>query len=355
MISIIIPVYNTKKELIERCINSILRSEFDDFEIIIVNDGSKKECSNYIEKLKNIDKRIQVFHQKNQGVSAARNNGIRFSKGDYIAFVDADDEVNNRYLTQALNYLIENDLDIIIGGLKYKYAKYSKEYRAKFDNHEKLKTYDVNKKMDLLCHLIEDKATPDIYELENCRHGAVYAKLYRKSILEKISFNEQLFRFEDKIFNIDAFIKAKRIGVIDDVWYTYYQYSDSSIHKSDLRIIENNCSIMHVIQNKMQNLKKIKSTIYRYYLFLVYDSFRGNLNIIYKWKAVEKFNEKMRKWINDDLWNEVIKEIEVDDLQNYQAKLLKSIGQKSIFLLWLNVIYVAVANLIKGRVLKLKN
>ncbi len=89
-VSVIIPVYNVKPYL-ERCVNSVLRQTYKDLEIILVDDGSTDGSSTLCDQITTIDQRIRVIHQKNQGVSAARNTGIREATGEYIIFMDSDD------------------------------------------------------------------------------------------------------------------------------------------------------------------------------------------------------------------------------------------------------------------------
>ena len=96
-ISIVVPVYNVEKYL-ERCIDSILAQTFTDFELLLINDGSKDSsgliCDKYTEK----DSRIRVFHKENEGVSRARNLGISNARGRWLCFIDSDDWVDKEYL-----------------------------------------------------------------------------------------------------------------------------------------------------------------------------------------------------------------------------------------------------------------
>lgn len=102
MISVVIPLYNKEKQ-IKRTLQSVLTQTFQDFEIVIVNDGSTDNSVIEVEKLK--DPRIRLVHQKNAGVSAARNKGIEEAKYELIAFLDADDEWQSEYLAHNMNYI----------------------------------------------------------------------------------------------------------------------------------------------------------------------------------------------------------------------------------------------------------
>ena len=110
-VTVIVPVYNVEQYL-RRCIDSILAQTFGDLELILVDDGSADSsgviCDAYAEK----DSRVKVIHQKNSGVSAARNTGLDAAEGEYIAFVDSDDHVDPDYLAA----LLQTKADLVICG-----------------------------------------------------------------------------------------------------------------------------------------------------------------------------------------------------------------------------------------------
>ena len=113
LVSIIVPVYK-KKDTIQRCINSICKQSYNNIEIILIDDGCPDGCGEVCDKLAENDDRIVVYHQKNQGVSVARNNGVSYSKGEYISFVDADDVLENDFIIKLLN-CFKADVDIVVG------------------------------------------------------------------------------------------------------------------------------------------------------------------------------------------------------------------------------------------------
>ena len=118
-ISVIVPVYNTEKYLY-RCIDSILAQTFTDFELLLINDGSKdnsgKICDEYAAK----DSRIKSVHIPNSGANNARLKGIQESIGEYVMFVDSDDVVSNNYFQLFYNEIYESDVDVVIRTEKYK-------------------------------------------------------------------------------------------------------------------------------------------------------------------------------------------------------------------------------------------
>lgn len=111
LISIIIPVYKVEK-YIHECLDSVLEQSYKNLEIILIDDGSPDNCPKICEDYAKNDKRIIVIHQKNQGLSAARNTGIKNSKGEYLAFVDSDDIVNPNYISYLHEALNDNCSEI---------------------------------------------------------------------------------------------------------------------------------------------------------------------------------------------------------------------------------------------------
>ena len=100
-VSIIIPIYNTEKYL-PKCLDSVLNQTYHNLEIILVDDGSSDNSGKIADESTKKDKRITVLHQKNQGQSSARNNGVKKSTGDYISFIDSDDTISKTFIDSLL-------------------------------------------------------------------------------------------------------------------------------------------------------------------------------------------------------------------------------------------------------------
>ena len=113
MISIILPVYNVEK-YIDACMESLLKQTMEEFELIVVNDGSTDKSGEKCIEWSKKDSRIRLIEQKNQGLSAARNSGLEIAKGEYIAFVDSDDTVENNYLQVLYDNAVKNDAQVSV-------------------------------------------------------------------------------------------------------------------------------------------------------------------------------------------------------------------------------------------------
>lgn len=207
--SVIIPVYNVENN-IRRCIESVLSQSFIDFELILVDDGSSDGsgviCEEYAEK----DERIIVIHQKNQGVSAARNEGMKKATGKYIVFIDADDFVDKDILKR----LNQSDADLVLVGFS--------DY---FENGG-VKTFLDGEE----CWQID--SDEGIIRFLNMKSSVfVWGKRYKKSVIDEynIRFRHNMKFSEDIIFNNDYILKANTIVNIKWSGYYHCQYKSETL------------------------------------------------------------------------------------------------------------------------------
>ncbi len=204
-VSVIIPVYNSEKYL-NRCIDSVLAQTFTDFELILINDGSKDNSGNICDDYVNKDKRVSVIHKENGGVSSARNLGITKASGKYIMFVDSDDWLETDAIENL--YTKANDCDLILGGFHIlgalRNAKHSMPEKL-IEGKQIVQTY-----IDLF-H--KDKLLVDV----SC------SKLFKRDIIEKhdIRFDTTMKLSEDTKFNIDFIKNSENISIVDKIIYNY--------------------------------------------------------------------------------------------------------------------------------------
>lgn len=205
MISIIVPVFKAERT-ISRCIDSVIAQKYQDWELILVDDGSpdnSREICNYYALN---DSRIQVFHQSNKGVSSARNMGLSLSKGDSICFVDSDDYVGPLYLFEMAEAAKCNNSEIVIQGL------------SEVDNNGNI----INDEhFDSQCILVEDVYDSLLDQL--LRHNGPYCKLFRLSIIKEfhLQFPEHLCYGEDRIFYCEYLLHCKSISFLSCQEYYY--------------------------------------------------------------------------------------------------------------------------------------
>ena len=212
LISVIIPVYNVEQHL-EKCLDSIVKQTFRDMEIICVNDGSTDKCAEILEKFAAQDKRFKVITQQNQGLSAARNNGLAIATAKHIAYVDSDDFVHPKFLETLYKAAIENDADI--AGCNF------------------CKIYNEDTLPDL-AEVQSKKYQPALNVLMNRRnfiHFNVWNKLYKQELINDIPFINGIY-FEDWVYNCCVFAKAHNFVWINEKLYGY-RISDNSIMRSN--------------------------------------------------------------------------------------------------------------------------
>jgi len=207
-ISIVVPVYNVEKYL-ERCVQSILYQTFSNFELLLVNDGSLDKSGKICDEWAKRDIRIHVFHQRNMGLSDARNTGISHSIGDLITFIDSDDYVSSNYLADLYNMLpAKNDCfrGLIIEGFR------------RFWPDEKYQD----------CHLPELYLFPnDFYKiLTDLIHSDIlyaWAKLYSNILIKNnnLKFVSGVSGLEDMLFVLDYVLCADHIAICDRINYMY--------------------------------------------------------------------------------------------------------------------------------------
>ena len=231
MISIIVPVYNVE-EYLEECLESIRKQTYQDIEVILVNDGSTDGSQAICERYCQMDKRFRLINQKNQGQSVARNRGVKESLGEYIMFVDSDDVVSLGLLEQLMKYMSDG-IDIV----------------------------ECNITEDIHCLNSEGKeigvkeldSNEALYQCFN--HGVSWspvAKLYRREIVEKVPFLENLI-YEDFYTGIVSLKYIHKMRKINYIGY-YYRYHTSSTMNQ--KYSEKNLDIFKVGEKLLEEFRE---------------------------------------------------------------------------------------------------
>lgn len=242
LVSIIVPVYNTEK-YIRQCLDSILNQTYQNFECLLINDGSSDNsadiCREYVAK----DTRFRYFEKENGGVSSARNLGIECSGGAYITFIDSDDWVDSDYLEVLYSALIEEQADIAVST----YKKFNISDNCWYFHSFQVK-YD--RKVFTNIELIDELVDLDSFDFS---YRFVSGKLVNKTSLKKIRFNELTTLGEDMEFWFKLYLISARIVYVNRDSYIY-RVSDCSRHVS---------------------LEKFRSDLQQYLNFLTFLSIKG--------------------------------------------------------------------------------
>ena len=194
-ISVIIPVYNAE-DFIGQCVQSVLNQSFSDFELLLINDGSKDGSGAICDSYELKDSRVKVFHKENGGVSTARNLGLENATGDWVVFVDSDDTLKRDFLKEILRPTIANNkVGLVIQGIE----QFKGENRSFLDPG---------------AGLVKADEAIEIFETHNLNDmGYVAAKLYSNGIIKKnnLSFKIGLSNAEDLSFLLNYVPKAGMI------------------------------------------------------------------------------------------------------------------------------------------------
>lgn len=221
LLSVIIPVYNVAPFL-DDCLNSITSQGFSDMEIICVDDGSTDDCSFILDKWAKKDNRLRVIHQQNQGLSSARNTGLRFARGKYLSFVDSDDLVRKDIYTASIPLMLKNQLDVLL----FSFETFPERKLFPIG----LPTYDV---MD--CYQVF--SANDFIQTNNILCFS-WRFLFKTSVIadNNLLFDEKVRIGEDMIFNIEVLCHSKRIMAIDAPLYLYRKDNTNSLMSQEYKL-----------------------------------------------------------------------------------------------------------------------
>lgn len=264
-ISIIVPVYNAEAN-IEKCINSILNQTYQDFELILINDGSKDNSLKVIKKYETNSK-IKIIDQKNHGVAYTRNLGVKKASGKYIMFIDNDDYIDNDYLERHINLVENKDVDLVISGYR----------RVNVDNKI----------------LFEEK-------LENTYWSryivtAPWAKIYRKDFL--VENNVEFLSYgigEDVYFNLVLYSYNPRIFITNYVGYNWY-FNTKSVSNTSQKGLNKDVDILVLLNKIIEKYDELNEYVcyylIRYYIwYLLFSGRKANrYDFILEYKRIKQW------------------------------------------------------------------
>lgn len=286
LVSVVVPCYNAKHH-IKKCIKSIQNQTYKNIEIVCVNDGSTDGTDVILDHLSTNDARVKVIHNANQGVSATRNCGLENSKGEYIQFVDSDDEILSNVIEKTVNAIIQDDSDMVFFG-----------YRRS-DN------------VDIHVPYTGCKSTTDVikdfYEIYS---GGVFNqpwnKLYKKSLITHL-FDDEMSIAEDAVFNMHYISNTKKISFLDELGYYYMvgnpnslsvKYNEKGLESEEKKII----AINNLLEEyeAIENLPRLNKLHEQDFLRCVHDFVYASG----KGKSIIK--KEIIAWINSDIWKSVL-------------------------------------------------
>jgi len=332
MIDIIVPVYNTKKDLLERCLASLHNQTYQDYLITIVDDGSNEDTKLLLKKYETKNKIQVIFKEVNQGVSAARNTGMEETSAEFVTFVDADDTVKPNFLQNAMRTYKNTGADIVIGCLEYISGSCITPHIL--NTCEKYSVYTEKDILDLLENLLTNKGTSSHRELEDFLDGAPVAKLYKRNIISSIKFPEGISVYEDILFNFMVFSKAKKVVITDEIWYTYYQYEISAIHGFNASLLNSYLNSLPFICNGMRTYKMLEDSLSYFFLVETKTLLRN-----YFYYSIKNKRRKMKNCFDNEKCRAILQCVSIKTLSRNDRFIYKLIFNRNyrtlICILWI--------------------
>lgn len=258
-ISIIVPVYKVEQYL-DRCVESILKQTFTDFELILVDDGSPDNCPKMCDEWAKKDSRIKVIHKKNGGLSSARNAGLDVARGKYIGFVDSDDWIAPDMYMYLINLIKRYNADV---------SECSMFYPSQYE----LCSDSAKEKVQILD---QEKALKDFFRiLRKDINYIVCNKLYKKPLIQDIRFPNGMI-FEDIDFNFKVYTRLNLLVVSNSRKYYYYKnpngISRNAFRKKDFELID--------VWDKI--VMKSSEVIPKFHNYALYNRYRADFGLLCK-------------------------------------------------------------------------
>jgi glycosyltransferase involved in cell wall biosynthesis len=300
-VSIIVPVYNVEIYL-KKCIESILNQTLNEIEIILINDGSTDNSIEVLKKYERKDKRIIIIDKENEGVSKARNDGLKIANGKYIFFVDSDDWIENDCIEIYYKIIENKKSDVACSPILFRVTEgLVKEDNYLSDNFDK----DIVKKVSTKSYI------ENIFTKIN--GTSVCNKIFRKDIIKD---NNIFFRdinkvySEDGFFNLEYSLKCEKIYCMYKAKYYYLNREDS--YTKELKCWK------EVIYSSLESIEKIfhkipkdKKFVIDYYKHFIYINIEENIRRMNKHKHIKEV-------VKDKFFNELILCVKFNKLTIYQ-------------------------------------
>lgn len=330
-ISIIIPVYNAGN-YISICLKSVIEQSYTNWEIILIDDGSTDNSKEIYEKIATKNNKIKVFQQTNKGVSSARNLGIEKADGDYIVFLDADDWIDSIFLERMLEVIEKENADIV--QCNSYYANNNKYIERKHIRPSYSIRNNMNElQLDILYREYDEKKN-------DCSVGAmrgVWGKIFKASIIKKITFNEKIDIFEDGIFVLNALQNSKKVVLMDEYYYYYRMTENSSNTKYKPDFSSKVIEIFREINNFIAKNNK-DMEFKEYFNIMVFEMISSTLdkdifNIHSQYHRKEKIKQ-LEGLIGQDFCKEAISKLNIKYLNRNQRLLYLLLKIKFYFLIY---------------------
>lgn len=286
-VSVIIPIYNQEKYL-ATALDSLQNQTLKDFEVICVNDGSKDNSLNILNKYAAGDSRIKIINQENQGIGRTRNNGLKVAKGEYIAFLDPDDTFEKNALESLYKQAKKQDCDIL--AFNYKKVDENGKLLGLGSVAENLKyVLKINPNETFTWKNFKEKVFGGLFT-------ASWNKLYNNDFIHKnkLHFSKSSLG-EDHVFVYGATLAASKIGYSDNYFYNYLIHPNSAVRSVSDKHLDI-FKAMDAITNLVKKLGLTKELEKEYNKYIMYSISRHERLI----KSKSKFEQLSQRFLSEE-------------------------------------------------------
>lgn len=346
-VSVIIPCYGVEKYL-DRCMRSVLNQTLEDIEIILVDDGSPDKvpeiCDSYAIK----DRRVKVIHKENAGLGYARNSGLEFATGEYVAFVDSDDYIDTDIYRKLYEKATELDCDTVFCGFNIE------ERKGSWSKSREVEKETVWRGDSVKDYMLDMVACTPSESLERRYYMSVWHSIYRRSIIELAGvrfLSERDVASEDIPFQIDFLMKSKTIAYLPDYLY-YYCANDTSLtatYKPEK--YDRFKTLYYILKEKLSDIPGAIDRCHRFFIGYT----RTQLHHLMKSGSRSKLKE-INRIVDDPIWENLAKVYPATKYNRFDIRMMYFlILKRQAVLLYFNS---KAVNLIRGLLLtlnKIKN
>ncbi len=295
LVSIIVPIYKTR-QYIEQCLSSLINQTYQNLELILIDDGNTDDTLEYLTKIAQEDTRIRVFSQENKGLSASRNIGLSYAKGEWVFFVDSDDWIEKETIETCIHAISNDDFDLVFFDYMREFGTISKPVHLFNQSKEFNEIECRNLRRRMIGPYRSELTTPTkLYSLSTAW------KLYKREIAKKYSFVDTkiIGTAEDALFNIQYYQDVKKALYLHYPFYHYRRNNENSVTaKGKILLSQQLLELFKLIKQLISSPEEEEA----YYNLIAVELYQLGLNEIHLETSFMNRYKKIKSILSSDLY-----------------------------------------------------
>ena len=297
-ISVIVPIYNSEKYL-RKCLDSVINQTYKNLEIILINDGSSDSSRNICEAYEKKDNRIVLINQENSGPAKTRNYGLKLATGEFIAFIDSDDFIDEKMFEKLISHIIVDNSDIAI-----------------CKHVEVINNAIIHMNYKHLSPIISNEDIIKLFLKGDTINAYLWNKLYRKELFKNLEFNE-IKMLEDLDIMYKLLRKSQKISFVNEELYYYKCDNNNSLSKKcSTQMINDYCYAINEMYKELSKIPNIESEI--------------NFNKVIMYTPLFSNIAQSKYYNNDTKFNNLYFDFKLSFKYIISHKMLKDLNTKQI-------------------------